>query len=516
MSAIDQLAGHRQPHVPDAQKSCLHCSSPLYWPICFTTTEGGGDKAAMTHPEQALAALDRLLTLHPDHIAARLHRGKLLNALQRPDEAASDLNAVLHAHPDDIEALTERAAAHLATGRRQQAIDDLDRALYLNPTHLTALLPRAHIAQDQSDHAAALALYDRALVRQPDLAAAQSNRGVTLRAMGRHTEALQACRQAHELCPGDADMELNLAICLLHAGLWQQGWPAYEARLRRPPWNAAMATFTAPLWDGTTRLDGTRILLVGEQGLGDTIQFCRFAPRLTALGANVILGVDPSLRRLLTGIAQIAIPTDPDPHYDFFCPLLSLPARLGLTPADTAMPLPYLRADPAATALWRTRLAPYPNLKVGLVWAGDPRPDDPAAQRLDQRRSIPLDRLAPLLATPNATFVSLQKGRQAAACPVLDWTAELHDFADTAALIEALDLVISVDTAVAHLAGAMGKPVWALHRFDRCWRWLTEPSETIWYPSMRLFTQLRPSDWSQVVAEVTNALIHASGTVHAS
>jgi hypothetical protein len=251
---------------------------------------------------------------------------------------------------------------------------------------------------------------------------------------------------------------------------------------------------------------------VSEQGLGDTIQFCRFARLAAARGATVVLGVDATLRRLMTrleGVAEVNCPGDPDAGADLFCPLLSLPARLGLTLADATMPAPYLRADPVSVAGWRGRLAGLPGRKVGLVWAGNPRFGNLMAPRMDLRRSIALASLARLLAVPGVTFVSLQKGEasaQAAGSPVVDWTDELDDFADTAALIEALDLVISVDTAVAHAAGALGRPVWVLNRFDRCWRWMTDRTDTPWYPTMRLFTQTQPGVWDDVVEAAAGAL----------
>ncbi|MDR3532405.1 MAG: glycosyltransferase family 9 protein [Rhodopila sp.] len=201
-------------------------------------------------------------------------------------------------------------------------------------------------------------------------------------------------------------------------------------------------------------------------------------------------------------------------------PLMSLLAILDLDMDAVASDGPYLHADPDAVANWRARLARMPGLKVGLTWAGDPRRYDRTAFNMDRRRSITLERLAPLLAVPGVTFVSLQKGEaaaQAAGLPIVDWTAELDDFADTAALIAALDLVISVDTSIVHAAGALGRPVWVLNRFDRCWRWMWDRTDTPWYQTMRLFTQTTPGVWDDVVAEVAASLRQsANGTVQAS
>lgn len=472
-------------------------------------------RLAQHRPADALAALDRLLPLEPSHLPARRQRAALLSAIGRPQDAVADLTAVVDQRPHDVDALTGRAGLYRTLGNLDAAAGDLDRALSLAPHHVEALVESANVAHDRLDYDAALAAYDRALACRPDDHAALVNHGATQRALGHPAAALESWRRALAVQPDHPDVVFNIGLCLLQMGDWPRGWQAHEARLRRPPWRDALPGFTAPQWDGQTNLAGKRLLLVAEQGLGDTMQFCRFVPLVAARGATIILGVDPPLRCLLTGLAgasQIVCPGDPDPAYDLFCPLLSLPVRLGLTLQDAAMPEPYLRADPAHTARWRDRLTGLPGRKIGLVWAGDPRTGDLTMPRLDHRRSLPLDRLAPLLAVPDVTFVSLQKGAagaQATGRNLQDWTAELHDFADTAALIEALDLVITVDTAVAHAAGALGRPVWVLNRFDRCWRWMMDRTDSPWYPTMRLFTQTTPGVWDDVVADVADAL--ASG-----
>ena len=468
--------------------------------------------AAQDRSDAALAVLDRLLGQAPTHLPALKQRAALLSAADRAEEAVADLTVVLQAEPDDVAMLTGRAGLLRLLGRLDEAERDLARALSVAPDHVEALVEQANVAQDRLEYDAALSGYDEALTQRPDDVATLVNRGAVLHAMGRPTQALAAWRQALALQPGRADIMLNVGLCLLQMGDWTQGWQAHEARLRRSPWREAMAGYTAPQWDGRMPLDGRRLLLVSEQGLGDTIQFCRFARLAAERGATVILGVDPRLRRLMTGlagVAEVSCPGDPDAGADLFCPLLSLPARFGLTLDAAAMPSPYLRPDPLSVASWRARLARLPGRKVGLVWAGDPRLGNLMARRMDLRRSVALASLAPLLAVPGFTFVSLQKGDaggQAAGSPVVDWTHELADFADTAALIEALDLVITVDTAVAHAAGALGRPVWVLNRFDRCWRWMTDRADTPWYPTMRLFTQAQPGVWDDVVDAVAAAL----------
>ncbi len=257
------------------------------------------------------------------------------------------------------------------------------------------------------------------------------------------------------------------------------------------------------------------ILLHAEQGYGDTLQFCRYVP-LVAQRARVVLGVPTALRRLmasLPGDKLIVTEDDALPPFDLHCPLLSLPLAFGTTLATIPATIPYLRADRLLTARWRKRLTALPGLKVGLVWAGESSQAMADAQARDRRRSIPLARLARLGDVPRVSLVSLQKGAAAtqareppAGLTIHDWTDELTDFADTAALVAGLDLVISVDTAVAHLAGALGKPVWVLNRADACWRWLRDRSDSPWYPTVRLFRQPTHGDWDPVITEVAAAL----------
>jgi tetratricopeptide (TPR) repeat protein len=496
----------------DAAASCFEAAlatqpnhRPALWNLALV-------RLAQNRPTDALAALDRLLLREPSDLPTRRQRAALFGAIGRPQDAVADLTAVLDQRPGDVEALTGRAGLHRTLGDLDAASSDLDQALSLAPNHVEALVEAANVAHDRLDYDAALTAYNRALAHRPDDFAALVNQGATQRALSRPARALESWRRALSIQPDHPDAMFNIGLCLLQMGDWPEGWQAHEARLRRPPWRDALPGFAAPQWDGQADLAGKRLLLVGEQGLGDTMQFCRFVPLVAARGATIILGVDPPLRRLMTGLAgasKIVCPGDPDPAYDLFCPLLSLPARLSLTLQDVAMAEPYLRADPADTARWRRRLAELPGRKIGLVWAGDPRTGDLTMSALDHRRSLPLDFLVPVLAVPGATFVSLQKGAagaQATGWNIEDWTAELHDFADTAALIEALDLVITVDTAVAHAAGALARPVWVLNRFDRCWRWMMDRTDSPWYPTMRLFTQTRPGVWDDVVADVAAAL----------
>ena len=459
---------------------------------------------AQARGEDALAALDRVLTLDPVNFPARLQRGLLLNALGRHVEAVRALTTVLDIAPDHRDALAARGSASWVLRDWEWAEADLERALKLDPDYVPALIDRGNLAHDCQQYDAAVAYYDRALALQADNLTAVINRAGSLQSAQRHAAALAGYREALRLSPGHDEALMGIGLCQLRAGAWREGWQRYETRRRQSLWLNALPTFSGPPWDGVSDPRGKRVLVVSEQGLGDTIQFCRFAGLLADRGARVVLGVEKPLRRLmqgLSGVAEIAVQGEADPAYDLYVPLMSLPAIFELDMDAVATDGPYLRADPDAAAGWRARLAALPGLKVGLAWAGAPRLHDRTASLMDGRRSIALEQLARLLAVAGVTFVSLQKGLPVCP-PIVDWAEELDDFADTAALIDGLDLVISVDTAVAHVAGALGKPVWLLNRFDRCWRWMWERTDTPWYPTMRLFTQTVPGVWDDVVAEV--------------
>jgi hypothetical protein len=306
------------------------------------------------------------------------------------------------------------------------------------------------------------------------------------------------------------------AVLLILLGDLSAGLRLHERR-----WDLLKGEFqpksAQPLWLGETSITGKVLYLHREQGLGDTLQFCRYATLAAQAGAQVILEVESTLVRLIStlqGVARVIAEDDPVPDHDLRCPIMSLPLAFGTTIETIPAETPYLRADPSDTETWRDRLQDVKGKKVGLIWAGSSRTGLGAGvMAADRRRSLPLAKLAPVMSVAGCTFFSLQLGppaeqaRHAPGGMVLhDHTAELHDFADTAALVENLDLVISVDTSPAHLAGAMGKPVWLLNRFDTCWRWFLDREDSPWYPTMRIFRQPQPGDWDSVIHALAAAL----------
>ena len=411
-------------------------------------------------------------------------------------------------------------------------------ALRLDPRHANATLNLGVIRQSLGHVEEALTLYRQARALGVDAARVANNLALALAETEDLDGAERECRAALAAAPAWPEAEVNLGMILLTRGRLAEAWPHYEARWRVPPLKGLMPYPADRTWTGAEPLEGKTILLHAEQGFGDTLQFCRYAPLVAARGARVILSVPRPLLRVmetLTGIDTVIAADDllppVGPPHDLHCPLLSLPRALGTTLDTIPAAVPYLSADPAKVADWDGALPR--GRRIGLVWAGGARPDQPHAAAIDKRRSMRLADMAPLgmasldaiplgttplgTALPGAgtaggcVFVSLQLGpaaRQIAAAPfpIVDPTARLADFADTAALIQALDLVIAVDTAVAHLAGALGKPVWLLSRFDACWRWLRDRDDTPWYPTMRLFRQTAPGDWAGVVERVAEAL----------
>jgi tetratricopeptide (TPR) repeat protein len=459
--------------------------------------------------EEALVSYDRALAGRPNDAEALDNRGVTLNALARFEEALASYERALARRPDWAQALTNRGVTFNALRRFDEALASYDRALALRPDDAEALSNRGHTLHTLNRFEAALASCDHALALRPDYAEAHYNRSVTLRALRRFDEALASCSRALAVRPNYAEVHFNEACCRLVTGDFDRGWEKTEWRWDIGPSKNANRNFVQPLWTGSDETAGKTILLHAEQGLGDTIQFCRYAPRVAERGARVILEVQKPLHELMStlpGAAQIVSRGDPLPDFDLHCPLLSLPrafaTRLETIPRKT----PYLRASPQAVTDWNDRLGARNRPRIGLAWSGNPTHLD------DHNRSIGLSLLLPLL-NLDATYVSLQRDVRIGDATVLKGCSnllhfgeELKNFSDTAALISNLDLTISVDTSAAHLAGALAKPVWVLLAFAPEWRWLLDREDTPWYPTARLFRQDDTRDWAGLIARVHAAL----------
>ena len=446
---------------------------------------------------------------HPCHDLARLRPDALPLVAQqfRACRRLAPQNTALALAYADFLRDTGRTAACAAVLRR--LLREAPRFAAAHKLHGMALL-------DLGQPAAAAAALRRASVCDPRDAAAWSNLGVALKVLGDFAGSFAAHDRAVALAPQDAQLRLNRAVAHLRAGDFAAAWADYESRLllaavpRLPLARLLPSLATMP-----ADLGGMTVLAWHEEGFGDTLQFARYLPHLAARGARVVAHVPAELARLiatLDGVAAVLTPPAALPAYDWHCPFFSLPRAFATTLATIPADIPYLRADPALLAAWAPHL-PDGGLRVGLVWAGQARPWLPGFATLDANRSTSLATLAPLGAVPGIVLVALQTGAPAAEARALppgmilaDPMGGVRDFADTAAIVAQLDVVVTVDTAVAHLAGALGRPVFLLDRYDSCWRWLAGRDDSPWYPSLRIFRQPRMGEWAPVVEQVAAAL----------
>ncbi len=462
--------------------------------------------------DEALLCFRRALDLRPNHAAAHNNLAIALQATGRLDEAVARFGVALELRPDDPETLTNLGIAYQAQGRLDEAAASHQRAIGLRPDFPEAHYNLGNVRWEQERPDDAAACYRRAVELRPDYAEAHANLGNALRRQGRLDAAVASYRTAIGLQPDYVDAHNHLGMALLASGDLAEGWVEYEWRWQTAQMLRDRRPFTQPQWRGEPA-EGRTLLVHAEQGFGDTLQFCRYAGLAAERGLRVIVEVQPALARLcrsLRGVAQVIARGAPLPAFDLHCPMLSLPLALGTTLATVPGATPYLHADADQVEAWRTRLAAMddPRPRIGLVWAGNPRKLLPVWEALARRRSIAPERFAPLFQVSGAHFFSLQKDGPAAPSefPLTDVMAEMTDFADTAALIANLDLVISVDTAVAHLAGALGKPVWVLDLYDPCWRWMLGREDSPWYPTLRLFRQPDPGNWQAVIERVAAEL----------
>jgi tetratricopeptide (TPR) repeat protein len=426
----------------------------------------------------------------------------------RPEDALASFEAVLATQPDQLYILGKKAHLLHQMGRREEALSTAHRAVSFAPTEPSAFNLRGMILDSLDRCDEARADFERALAIQPDFADAINNRGILYARAGYFEEALACYERSLSIAPTQPQTLYNRAMARLALGDWARGFREFESRWSIFPLEAARLNRLAPVWLGQWEVSDKTVLLHHEQGYGDTLQFARYAPLVARLGARVIVAVPNALRKLaqtLPGQPQIVSEGEAIPAHDYCCSLMSLPLAFGTTVHNVPAHIPYLRADPQAVHGWHERLGDRSRLRVGLVWSGRRYPP------INYPRDMPLEVLKPLL-TVDAEFVCLQTELSQSERTVLDslpnvtrYGESLKDFADTAALIENLDLTITVDTAVAHLAGALGKPVWLMNRYASCWRWLQERMDSPWYPTLRIFRQASLGDWVGVVREVRRA-----------
>ena len=462
----------------------------------------------LKRPSDALLSFQHVLTLDPRHWEAAYRSAVVLHDSGRLEEAIKHFHLCDRLKPDHALTLRARARSLRDLNRLEEALKDSQRACALDPGDAGACNGVGDILARLPDRTEeALQWFDRALELRPDFIQALSNRALMLGQLHRFEEAVAVYHRLQSLDPDNAETDMSLGQLQLLLGDFESGWTGHEARRRIPSFSAPYPKFSQPMWRGEEAIEGKTILVHVDEGFGDTIQFARYVPMLAARGACVILVVDGPAYALLSDLAGVsqcfAYPASTLPSFDFHCPMSSLPLAFA-TRLDSIPPgVSYLPAPTESRVqAWENRLGSHRRLRVGLVWSGNPN------HRNDSNRSIPLRKLSRIL-DADATFISLQKDPRPddkAALPeftgIVDLTADLTDFAETAALLRCLDLVITVDTSVAHLAGAMGCPTWILLPYNPDWRWLLDRDDSPWYPTIRLFRQPKPRDYDSVIDRV--------------
>ncbi|MEE8662565.1 MAG: tetratricopeptide repeat-containing glycosyltransferase family protein [Acetobacter sp.] len=456
------------------------------------------------------------MSFHSEHAP---DSGEALQLAGKQQEALQAYATALRKSPDDPRTLSNCGGLLCEMGDFSSALQLLRKATDLAPDFADAWSNFGNsLLQSQMFNESVWA-YSRCLELNSSHKHALSNIGVALDGMGLHSQALTFHDIAIRLDALNPETRTNRAISLLAAGNYPEGFAEYEWRwkTRTTAWHG----METPLWDGKP-FTGKTLLIHTEGGFGDVLQFARFLPQVKTLGGQLILRIRPELRDLLVRMQvadAVLVEEDPIPAHDFQIPILSLPLALKTTLDTLPFPEGYLQASEEKICQWQKILHDdVEKLRVGLVWAGAPHKEIREAEIADRRRSMSLTTLAPLAAcSANVSFYSLQLGEpasQLATSPVglniIDHTARLHSFDDTAALISCLDLVIAVDTSTAHLAAALGKTVWLLSRYDQCWRWLSHRTDTPWYASLKIYQQTRPLDWSTPVNAIQQDLPHHS------
>lgn len=462
--------------------------------------------------EESIASFRHALQLQPNATHTQRNLGDALHAAGRSEEAIAAYRTAIAMSPSDAAAYNNLGNVHLHIGQLEEAAVCYERAVQSDPQLIVSLNNLGDVLTKLDRPEDGLACLQRVLALDPNFPDGHLNMGVAYWRMARFDEAEACYRRAIALRPDFADAHLNLGVSLLLHSLYEEGWHEYEWYRRSAANAGRLRHFTTPAWDGSPA-EGKTILTYADQGFGDTLQFLRYLPQLLAQSraARILVECQRPLIPLVQqlGNAQIEfIPRDPSqpvPAHDFQLPLFNLPLALR-SYEPMAIAEPYLHADKQKRAGWRGRLAPSNSVRVGVVWAGNSVHAD------DRRRSMRPEMLQPILRVPGVTFVNLQiepRGPLPSVlneAGVIDPREHIADFTDSAALLAELDLIITVDTSIAHLAGALGRPVWTMVSFVPDWRWGMGRTDTPWYPTMRLFRQPRPGDWAAVAEEVATAL----------
>lgn len=470
---------------------------------------------ALDRLDQALASIERAIVLNPDYAAAHKNRGDVLRAMKRPADALVSYDRAIALNPEFARAFHDRGIALAELGRRAEAIASYNEAIARDPTLAAAFNNRGNVLQELERFEDALESYEAAIAASPVLAEGWYNRGVVLLELKRPNDALASHDHALALRPDYPEAHVARGFCKLAMGLFDTGWRDFENRWRVKTYSPLRAPTAAPTWSGEDLRDRS-ILVCSERGFGDIVQFSRYVPLLAARGASVSFVVPEKMQRMLAALPEtvrvISAVTGED-RFDFHCAVMSLPHWLGITQADCPVPIPYLAVDADRAAEWKQRIGER-GFKIGISWQGALWQGGAAIIG----RAVPLSVFQPLSQIEGVRLISLQKGHgveQLATLPAgmtvetlgEDFDAGPDAFVDTIAVMESLDLIVTCDTSIAHVAGARGRPTWIALQYVPEWRWGLEGETTPWYPTARLFRQKTRGDWNGVFAEIASALL---------
>lgn len=472
--------------------------------------------------KDALSDYDFAINLGLKDELIYFNRGNVLKELGRFEEAIESYKVALDFNPYLPEIYCNLGNALFCLRRLEEAILFFDKSIFLNSKYAEAYLNKGNALQEMGRINESLLCYDRAIELAPNFSDAYSNRGLNLEKLKRVDAAIKDFDQAIKISPDHIDAHWNKSLALLFSGDFQSGWKQYEWRLNKSGAHDYNHRLKDEIrWYGDTPIHEKKILICAEQGLGDTIQFSRYIPLVSQMGADVIFQVQRPLLSLFNqfpGVHQLLCLDDAIPSVDFYCPLMSLPLAFHTTIDSIPKDIPYIQINHDKFFYWNKKLQGYQGLKVGLVWNGGFRADQPKLWGVNERRNIPIQIISEALADLDIHFFSLQKGDPAESeikllskklwprHNFINLVEELFDFTDTGALIQNLDLIIGVDTSVVHLAGALGKPVWLLNRYDSCWRWHLNRVDSPWYPTLKIYSQTKMNDWQQPIFQIREDL----------
>ena len=465
----------------------------------------GNTRKEMGDIKQAIADYERAITIQPGYAEAYVNLGIALQESQQPDQALACYRKAIGLKPDFAEAYFALGNALQEHGQMDAAIVSLREATRLRPGFAAAFCNLGNLFKEMGRFDDAIAVYAQAIHAQPDFAVAHCNLGNVQKEKQQFQLAIASYTQATTLSPDFAEAHWNRSLLHLLLGEFEAAWPLFEWRWKAKKNNISLPDFRRPLWLGEQALMGKTILICWEQGFGDTIQFCRYVSLVHTLGAKVLLVVPPSLVPLLKtldGVDQVLGPDEPISDFDCYCPLMSLPLAFHTTLSTIPAPKAYLHADESRSVFWAAKLTQTGKKRVGIAWSGS---------TTNKNRSLQLAELIDHL-PKHLDYVCLQKDVTDAERDILShadmvcFNHDIVDFGDTAALCGLMDLIISIDTSAAHLAGAMGKPTWVLLPHLPDWRWLLDRSDSPWYPSMRLYRQEEMGAWEPVLQRVAQDL----------